>query len=150
VLIRPFAFEVLPERPGAPGSDTEAVIALWSRCGLTRPWNDPRRDIERKRSQHPELFLVGEVDGAVIASAMVGYDGHRGWVNYLAVAPEHQRQGRARALMTEAEARLTVLGCPKLNLQVRGSNAAALGFYAALGYALDDVVSLGKRLIPDQ
>lgn len=136
--IRQFA---LPDEP--------AVIALWQRCELTRPWNDPRKDIRRKLTVQPELFLVGELDGALIATVMAGYDGHRGWVNYLAVAPEHRKSGLGRTLMRNVEAQLEARGCPKLNLQVRTSNAAVLDFYRAIGYSVDDTVSLGKRLIPD-
>lgn len=139
MLIRPFHDD-----------DTDAVVALWRAAGLTRPWNDPHRDIARKKTVRPELFLVGEVEGRVIASAMAGYDGHRGWVNYLAVDPAHRGRGHARALMAEVERLLTALGCPKLNLQVRADNEAALGFYAALGYSPDAAVSLGKRLVPDE
>lgn len=129
--------------------DTEAVVALWHACGLTRPWNDPHRDIERKLTTQPELFLVGLADGRLVATAMVGYDGHRGWVNYLAVAIDARRHGHARALMAEAERLLAARGCPKLNLQLRTSNAEALGFYRALGYVEDDAICLGKRLIVD-
>jgi len=130
-------------------SDTSAVVALWHTCGLVRPWNDPHKDIARKLQVQPELFLVGEVDGQLVASAMAGYDGHRGWVNYLAVAPSHQRRGYAARLMGHIEHALLQLGCPKLNLQVRSSNASVLAFYRRLGYAQDEAVSLGKRLIPD-
>lgn len=129
--------------------DEAAVVALWERCGLTRPWNDPRKDIARKRLVQPELFLVGVAGGEIVASAMAGYDGHRGWVNYLAVAPARRRQGLGRALMREVEERLQALGCPKLNVQVRASNEEALGFYRRLGYARDEAVAFGKRLIPD-
>jgi ribosomal protein S18 acetylase RimI-like enzyme len=130
--------------------DEDAVVALWQDCGLTRPWNDPGKDIARKLTVQPELFLVGEVDGRIVATIMAGYDGHRGWVNYLAIAQGYRRQGFGRVLMQEAEERLVALGCPKLNVQVRKSNAEALGFYRSLGYAQDEAVSLGKRLIPDQ
>lgn len=129
--------------------DTETVVALWEACGLTRPWNHPRLDIARKATTQPELFLVGSVDDDVVATAMVGYDGHRGWINYLAVAPRHRLGGHARALMEEAEHLLALRGCPKLNLQLRRTNAAAVGFYRALGYVEDDVASFGKRLIVD-
>ena len=130
-------------------SDEAAVVALWQACDLTRPWNDPHKDIARKLQIHPELFLVGEVQGHLMASAMFGYEGHRGWVNYLAVAPDHQKQGHAKALMQQGEALLLARGCPKINLQVRASNAAVLAFYQSLGYQDDQVVSMGKRLIPD-
>ena len=131
-------------------ADSDAVVALWRDCDLTRSWNDPYRDIARKLTQQADGFVVEEwPDGTVRASAMFGYDGHRGWVNYLAVGPEHQRHGHARALIAAGEAWLLAQGCPKLNLQVRRSNAAAVDFYLALGYGEDDVVSLGKRLIPD-
>lgn len=129
--------------------DTEEVVALWRAAGLVRPWNDPHRDITRKLAVQRDLFLVGEVDGVVVATAMAGYDGHRGWINYLAVEPAHQGRGYGRLLMADVEARLTAVGCPKLNLQVRSDNTDALGFYAALGYSVDAAVSLGKRLIPD-
>src|SRR5262245_21373308 len=119
--------------------DEDAVVALWARCDLTRPWNDPRKDIARKLRVQPELFLVAERESAVVGSVMAGYEGHRGWVNYLAVAPELRGAGLGRALMDAAEERLRALGCAKLNLQVRGGNAGATAFYAKLGYARDDV-----------
>jgi ribosomal protein S18 acetylase RimI-like enzyme len=130
--------------------DEEDVVALWQRCGLVRPWNDPRKDIARKRKVQRELFLVGELEGAIIGSAMGGYDGHRGWVNYLAVDTAHRGLGLGRALMSELETQLGALGCPKLNLQVRSDNLAALAFYERLGYLQDAAVSLGKRLESDE
>lgn len=131
-------------------ADTEAVVQLWQDCELTRPWNDPHKDIARKLSVSPDLFWLGcDADGRIIASIMVGYDGHRGWINYLAVHPAHQRRGHARQLMQRAEKTLSELGCPKLNLQVRAGNEAVLAFYERLGYADDRTLSLGKRLIPD-
>ena len=130
-------------------SDRAAVIALWHGCGLTRPWNDPSRDIDRKLAVQPELFLVGELDGRVIATIMAGYEGHRGWMNYLAVDPTRRGRGLGRALVTAVEQALLARGCPKLNLQVRSDNAAVVAFYEAAGYGVDPVTSLGKRLIPD-
>ncbi|WP_093552850.1 GNAT family acetyltransferase [Pseudoduganella namucuonensis] len=130
-------------------SDQSRVIALWRDCGLTRPWNDPSKDIARKLNVQRELFLVGVVEGRLVATAMAGFDGHRGWINYLAVAPDHRAQGHASALMSHIEALLVEAGCPKINLQVRSSNAEAIEFYRRIGYAQDDVVSYGKRLIPD-
>jgi ribosomal protein S18 acetylase RimI-like enzyme len=131
-------------------ADEEAVIRLWEWCGLTRPWNDPRKDIARKRAVRPDLFLVAAIDREIVGSVMAGYDGHRGWINYLAVAPEQRRHGWGRALMAEAERLLLASGCPKINLQVRGGNTEALAFYGRIGFTVDDVVSLGKRLIPDE
>lgn len=125
------------------------MVALWQECGLTRAWNDPRKDIARKLTVQPELFLVGEIGERIVATVMAGYDGHRGWVNYLAVVPKHRRQGFGRVLMQEAEKGLLALGCPKLNVQVRTANTEALGFYRSLGYAQDETVSFGKRLVPD-
>jgi len=130
-------------------ADTEAVIALWESAGLVRSWNDPRKDIARKLEVQPEWFLVGEEQGTIVVTAMAGYDGHRGWVNYLAVHPESRGRGYGRSVMAEIERLLEAAGCPKLNLQVRADNEQALGFYAALGYLPDAAVSLGKRLIAD-
>ena len=129
--------------------DEADVIALWVKCELVRPWNDPRKDIQRKLQVQPELFLVGEEDGHIIASVMAGYEGHRGWLNYLAVDPAEQRRGHGRALLAEAERLLRERGCPKINLQVRSTNAAAAAFYRAIGYGQDDVISMGKRLVED-
>jgi ribosomal protein S18 acetylase RimI-like enzyme len=130
-------------------ADEAAVIDLWQRCGLTRAWNDPKKDIQRKLAVRPDLFLVVEEGGAMVGSAMAGYEGHRGWVNYLAVSPDRQRKGIARALMAEVERLLLAEGCPKINLQIRTSNIGAVEFYKRLGYSLDESVSMGKRLIPD-
>jgi len=135
-------------RPYAP-ADEGAVVELWQHCGLLRPWNDPRKDIQRKLTTQAELFLVGELEGRIVATVMAGYDGHRGWVNYLAVAAEHRNRGYGRLLMREIEERLSARGCPKLNMQVRAGNRDALAFYRKLGYVPDEAVSLGKRLIPD-
>ena len=99
-------------------NDESAVVELWHRCGLVRPSNDPHKDIARKLLVRPDLFLVGLVDNAIVATAMAGYEGHRGWINYLAVAPEHRRTGLARQIMGEAERLLREAGCPKINLQV--------------------------------
>ena len=130
-------------------ADTEPVVALWRSAGLVVPWNDPYRDIERKLAVQPELFLVGESDGTVVATAMVGFDGHRGWVNYLAVDTDRRGERLGSLLMAEAERLLAERGCPKLNLQVRSANVGVIAFYRSLGYQVDDVTSLGKRLIPD-
>ncbi|MCS0499174.1 GNAT family acetyltransferase [Protaetiibacter mangrovi] len=136
-------------RPFAP-DDTEAVVALWEAAGLTRPWNDPRADIARKSTVQPELFVVAEDgDGRIVGSVMAGYEGHRGWMNYLASAPDARGAGIGRALVAHVEAALLALGCPKVNLQVRADNAHAVAFYRHLGYRVDDTIDLGKRLIAD-
>jgi len=143
-VIRPFRRE-----------DTEQVVALWRTSGLVVPWNDPYRDIERKLTVQPELFLVVEDEGGdrrsgeIVGAAMVGYDGHRGWVNYLAVDESRRSEGIGAALMAEAERLLAERGCPKLNLQVRSTNQGVIDWYRSLGYEPDHAVSLGKRLIPD-
>lgn len=129
--------------------DCGAVIDLWQRCSLVVPHNDPLKDILRKLADSPELFFIGTVDSKVIATVMVGYEGHRGWINYLAVSPDHQRQGCGRQLMNHAETVLENLGCPKINLQVRSTNTQVIAFYESLGFACDNALSLGKRLIHD-
>jgi ribosomal protein S18 acetylase RimI-like enzyme len=93
----------------------------------------------------PDLLLVGILDEEIVASAMVGYDGHRGWVNYLAVSPTRQRSGFGRKIMEAAEQRLKALGCPKLNIQVRNTNTGVIDFYKKIGFADDDVIGFGKR-----
>ena len=129
--------------------DIEAVVRLWGTVGLTRPWNDPLRDIERARGAYPDLVLVAIDGGAVVGSVIAGYDGHRGWLYYLASAPTHRGRGIGRALVAEAERRLVQLGCPKVQLMVRSGNEGVLDFYDALGYERADVVVVGKRLILD-
>jgi ribosomal protein S18 acetylase RimI-like enzyme len=130
-------------------SDTEAVVALWKACGLTRPWNDPYKDIARKQIVQPELFLVVREGKGVVGTIMAGFDGHRGWVNYLAVAESHRGRGIARTLMREVERRLESSGCPKMNLMVRQGNDEVIKFYERLGYTIEKSVALGKRLIDD-
>lgn len=127
-------------------ADEAPVVDLWQRCGLVVPWNDPIEEIERKVAFQPDLFLVGVVDSMVVATVMAGYDGHRGWLYSVAVAPDRRRQGLGRQIVAEAEARLKAQGCRKVNLQVRASNATVVGFYESLGYAVEERVSLGKRL----
>jgi ribosomal protein S18 acetylase RimI-like enzyme len=138
VSVRPFA-----------DTDEDAVVSLWRAAGLTRPWNDPHRDIARKKRVQRELFLVAEDDGALVGTAMAGYDGHRGWVYYLAVAPGRQGRGLGTLLMREAEDQLLALGCPKVNVQVRSGNEPVAAFYGRLGYTPDGATGLGRRLIPD-
>ena len=129
--------------------DTSDVIELWSKCGLLRPWNDPQLDILRKQSVGADLFLVCELDSQIIGAVMGGYDGHRGWMNYLAVDPDHRKSGYAKAIVSALERRLIAVGCPKINLQVRADNTSVIECYKRMGYSIDAVSSMGKRLIPD-
>lgn len=138
VVVRPFR-----------KADEARVIELWTLSGLVRPWNNPHRDIARKLKVQRDLFLVAELEGTVVGAVMAGYDGHRGWVNYLAVDIGQRRRGIGTALMRDAERRLRLLGCPKLNLQIRRENTAVQAFYAALGFGEDASVSMGKRLEKD-
>jgi ribosomal protein S18 acetylase RimI-like enzyme len=130
--------------------DEAAVVKLWDRCGLVRPQNNPVADIRRKLEVAPELFLVGVLDGRIVATVMAGYEGHRGWINYLAVCPDLQKQGYGRRIMEHAEALLRERGCPKINLQVRSTNQQVIDFYRSIGFATDDVLSMGKRLVTDE
>jgi ribosomal protein S18 acetylase RimI-like enzyme len=129
--------------------DTDAVVKLWHDCGLTRPWNDPRKDIARKLTVQPDLFLVIEEADALVGTAMIGFDGHRGWVSYLAVDERHRGAGHARALTAEGERLLIELGCPKIMLMVRHDNSSVVDLYQHLGYETESTLLLGKRLIPD-
>ena len=135
-------------RPFNP-EDEESLVALWKRCELVRPTNDPHKDILRKLQVNPEWFLVGVLDSQIVASVMAGYEGHRGWLNYVAVDPAHRRRGLGRLIIAEADRLLRAAGCPKINLQVRASNKGAIEFYRRLGYSVDEVVSMGKRLVND-
>ena len=130
-------------------SDQEDVVALWHECGLVVPWNDPVKDITRKLQVQRDLFLIGSLHSRLVATVMAGYEGHRGWVNYLAVATEYRKRGFARRLLDEAEGLLKDMGCPKINLQIRSSNVDVVNFYKRVGYSVDDVVSMGKRLKQD-
>jgi hypothetical protein len=125
----------------------DGVIALWRQVFAGGPrWNDPATDIDRKATVRDELFLVAVTGDQVMATVMGGFDGHRGWIYYLAVHPEHRERGVARALMQSAEARLAAMGCPKVNLQVRSSNPGVVAFYQKLGYQVEERVSMGKLL----
>jgi ribosomal protein S18 acetylase RimI-like enzyme len=130
----------------AQSPDAPLVIALWQACGLTRPWNDPRADFDRAVAGATSTVLTVRDAGAIIGSVMVGDDGHRGWIYYLAVAPDRRRTGLGRAMMAAAEAWLRERGVPKMQLMVREGNAEALAFYAALGLVPQPVVTLGKFL----
>ena len=130
-------------------ADEDAVVELWEQAGLTRPWNDPHADIRRKLSVQPELFLVAADGDTVVGTVMAGYDGHRGWLYYLASASSHRGRGIGRALVVEAERLLEAMGCPKVQLMVRPDNAGARGFYDALGYVPFETWATGRRLIVD-
>lgn len=135
-------------RPFKP-ADEEAVVDLWQRCGLLRPWNDPLKDIARKLGVQPEWFRVATCAVRITATVMAGFDGHRGWINYLAVDPQSQRRGLGRAIMAAAERLLREAGRPKINLLIRRDNASAIRFYKRIGFAEDAVVCYGKRLVAD-
>jgi ribosomal protein S18 acetylase RimI-like enzyme len=140
--------EALTIRPYAE-ADEAGVVRLWQEVFPDNPpWNVPADDIRRKLAVQRDLFLVGEWRGEVVATVMAGYDGHRGWVHLVAVAPRCRRRGFGRALMAEAERRLAALGCPKINLQVRATNEAVVAFYRRLGYVVEERISMGKRLLP--
>lgn len=138
LLIRPFQTE-----------DEDALVALWKMCELTVPWNNPHKDIARKLQVQPELFLVGILDNSLIATVMGGYEGHRGWINYLAVHQDFQGKGYGQEIMNSVETGLREMGCPKINLQIRTGNDKIASFYQKLGFTNDHVVSMGKRLEAD-
>ena len=127
-------------------SDRTDVIDLWHRCNLVVEQNDPQRDIDNKLKFQSDLFFVGTVSNRIVATAMAGYDGHRGWIYYMAVDPDYQRRQIGRRMMEKAEAALKERGCPKINLQVRTSNRAVIAFYKRLGFSNDEVIGLGKKL----
>jgi ribosomal protein S18 acetylase RimI-like enzyme len=122
------------------------VVDLWKKCSLVVPQNDPIEDIQKKVAFQPELFFIGLLDGKVVGSIMIGYEGHRGWINYLAVAPEYQRRGYGSQLLHKGIDELKKIGCLKVNLQVRNTNLTVINFYKHLGFKDDNVTSLGMRL----
>ena len=138
LLIRPFQTE-----------DEDDLVALWKMCELTVPWNNPHKDIARKLQVQPELFLVGILGNSLIATVMGGYEGHRGWINYLAVHQDFQGKGYGQEIMNSVETALREMGCPKINLQIRREDDKVASFYQKLGFTNDDVVSMGKRLEAD-
>ena len=138
-IIRPFKLE-----------DKNSVVELWKICRLTRPWNNPEKDIQRKLNVQRELFLVLEIEGSILGTVMAAYDGHRGVINYLAIHPGYQKKGYGKILMTYVEQELLNRGCPKINLLVRSDNLNVKRFYKGLHYdEQDDIKVFGKRLIPD-
>ena len=131
-------------------SDEQRLVSLWKVCRLTVPWNNPHKDISRKLSVQPELFLVGLFEENLIASVMAGYDGHRGWINYFAVHPDFQSRGYGKQLMDNVENKLRELGCPKINLQIREGNEKVLSYYQKLGFVEEKRINMGKRIENDQ
>lgn len=135
LVIRPFKLD-----------DQEPVINLWRECNLLFPGNDPYNDIRLKVAFQPDLFLVGICNSTIAATLMAGYDGHRGWLNYLGVLPSYQRMGFGNRIVLHAVKLLESLGCPKINLQVRNTNLAVIKFYRKLGFIEHEVSSLQLRL----
>ncbi len=129
--------------------DEASVVRLWGLCALRVPHNDPYEDIKRKLCEQPELFLIGELGGSVVATCMAGYEGHRGCIYYFGTHPDFQNKGIGKQMMSEAERLLLERGCPKINLMIRETNLEVIDFYENLGYKKDPVVVFGKRLIPD-
>lgn len=129
-------------------SDVDAVAALWEACGLTRPWNDPRADITLARQTPSSEIFVGLVDDRIVASAMCGSDGHRGWLYYVAVDPASQGNGHGRAIMVQTEAWLAAQGVPKIELMIRSENTAVQRFYEAIGYNVEPVAVMARWLKP--
>ena len=134
-------------RPIVAGEEHQ-VIALWQDCGLTRAWNDPKRDLDFARGKTNSTVLIGHLDQKIMASVMVGHDGHRGNIYYLAVAPQHQGKGFGRAMLQSAETWLVAKGIWKLNLTIRAGNTKVVGFYERFGYEEEDVVMLGRWIDP--
>jgi ribosomal protein S18 acetylase RimI-like enzyme len=127
-------------------ADVDAIIALWQRCGLTRPWNDPAADIAFARRGPNSTILIGRQDGEIAATALVGHDGHRGWVYYVAVDPEHQKKDFGRTIMAAAEDWLRAQGVAKVQLMVRPDNTGVKAFYDRLGYETQERVIYAKWL----
>ena len=129
--------------------DEQELVSLWKVCKLIVPWNDPYKDIVRKLRVQSELFLIGFLEDKLIASVMAGYDGHRGWVNYLAVHPDFQMRGFGKKLMDNVEKGMREFGCPKINLQIREGNNKVISFYQKLGFVQERVICMGKKLEDD-
>ena len=138
-----FMIDIRPYRM----DDELEVIQLWKKVFPETPLhNDPLRDIQSKLKIQPGLFLVAENDRLLVGTAMAGYDGHRGWIYYLAVDPAYRRNGIGTALMKKAEGLLAQMSCPKLNLQIRADNSDLQAFYEKLGYSVEERISMGKKL----
>jgi len=131
-------------------ADEGDVINLWRECGLLMPWNNPYEDIRRKHKNSAKLFFVGLLESELVTTCMAGYDGHRGWIYYLAVKKRYRQMGVAAKMMEHAESALLEAGCPKINLMVRKTNDEVMSFYQSIGYNQDPVVVLSKRLTEDE
>jgi ribosomal protein S18 acetylase RimI-like enzyme len=129
-----------------PTTMISAAAELWQTAGLTRPRNDPLDDLRRAMEGPGSAVLAGTQDGVLVCTAMVGHDGHRGWVYYLAVSPDARGCGHGQTMMRACEAWLAACGVPKLCLMIRAKNAGARGFYSTLGYGTDDVIVMSRRL----
>jgi ribosomal protein S18 acetylase RimI-like enzyme len=127
-------------------ADVATVIALWQACGLTRPWNDPATDIALARREPNSTILIGRDDDAIVATAMVGHDGHRGWVYYVAADPNRRAKGYGRAIMNAAEDWLRAAGIAKLQLLVRPENAGVAAFYQSIGFGEQKILFFTKWL----
>jgi hypothetical protein len=136
------ALDISPLLPG----EAEAAVALWEEAGLTRPWNDPRADIRLALAGPASTVLAGRIDGGLVATAMVGWDGHRGWLYYLAVAKAERRRGYGARMARAAEDWLAARQAPKIQLLIRAENQAVIAFYEALGYRRSDSVMLQRVL----
>jgi ribosomal protein S18 acetylase RimI-like enzyme len=137
------ALDISPLLP----SEAEAAVALWEEAGLTRPWNDPRADIRLALAGPASTVLAGRIDGGLVATAMVGWDGHRGWLYYLAVAKAERRRGYGARMARAAEDWLGARHAPKIQLLIRAENQAVAAFYEALGYRRSDSAML-QRVLP--
>jgi ribosomal protein S18 acetylase RimI-like enzyme len=140
--------EAVPRLAIAPIADTDVatVIALWQACGLTRPWNDPAADIALARRGPNSTILIGRVDNHIVATAMVGHDGHRGWVYYVATDPDRRAKGFGRAIMDAAEDWLRAAGIAKLQLLVRPENSGVAAFYQSIGFGEQNILFFTKWL----
>jgi ribosomal protein S18 acetylase RimI-like enzyme len=143
MTLSPHSFSIRPFHP----ADRESLQQFWHRAFPDDPpWNDPALIIQNKLTVQPELLLVGELDEIIIGTVIAGFDGMRGWIHHLAVAPAYRRRGFATRLLHAAEAGLRRLGCPKINLQIRANNPQVIAFYKHAGYEIEDRISMGRLL----
>ena len=129
--------------------DTDGVLGVWESAGMIRPGRNPRADIQKKLGHSPESFFVGVQERQIVATVMVGYDGHRGWIYLLAVRPELQRKGIGRAMVEHVEGWLRLRGCLKAKLQIDEDRASVVGFYEKLGYEPQNLISMGRWFLPE-